>query len=429
MKARGRADTLSMQDILKEKKILLGVTGSIAAYKAILLLRRLTQAGAQVTVVMTASAQRFITPLTFEALSGRKVHTDLFADADAIRHLSLAEETDLILIAPATANIIGKMANGVADDLLTTILITTRAPIVMAPAMDGEMWNNPLLQRNISILKGMGCRIVSPEEGPLASGKEAVGRLASEEAILSVVVEQLARKRDLEGESILVTAGPTREPLDPVRYISNRSSGKMGYAIARAALDRGARVILISGPTSIFPPTQAQLLRVETTEEMRRAVLRMVQESTVVVMAAAISDYRPKEIQSKKFRRTTSGVSLDLEPTSDIIAEVASQKVSTGDHRILVSFAAETGDPVPQARIKLQQKGLDLIVANDITLDGAGFDSDTNIVTLLDRNGQMKNLSRLPKLQVAEHILDHVCELLKKNTERLPKKLGLQEQA
>ena len=410
------------QDILKGKKILLGVTGSIAAYKAILLLRRLTQAGAQVTVVMTASAQRFITPLTFEALSGRKVHTDLFAGADAIRHLLLAEESDLILIAPATVNILGKIANGVADDLLSTILVSTRTPVVIAPAMDGEMWEHPVLQRNISVLEGMGCRIVPPEEGPLASGKEAVGRLASEEAILSTVVERVAREQDMKGEVVLVTAGPTREPLDPVRFISNRSSGKMGYAIARGAIDRGARVILISGPTSLVAPSQAQLLRVETTEEMRQAVLQMALESTVVVMVAAVSDFRPKETQSKKIRRKASDINLELEPTIDILTEVASQKVATGDRRVLVGFAAESGDPVPRARIKLQQKGLDLIVANDITLEGSGFDSDTNIVTLLDRNGRMENLSRLPKLQVAEHILNRICELLRENPESLPKK-------
>jgi phosphopantothenoylcysteine decarboxylase / phosphopantothenate---cysteine ligase len=416
------------QDILKGKKILLGVTGSIAAYKAILLLRRLTQAGAQVTVVMTASAQRFVTSLTFEALSGRKVHTDLFAGADAIRHLLLADESDLILIAPATANILGKVANGVADDLLTTILVSTRTPVVIAPAMDGEMWDNPVLQRNISVLEGMGCRMVPPEEGPLASGKEAVGRLASEEAIISTVVERVAREQDMKGEIVLVTAGPTREPLDPVRFISNRSSGKMGYAIAREAIDRGARVILISGPTSLVAPSQAQLLRVETSEEMRQAALLMAPESTVVVMAAAVSDYRPKEIQSKKIRRKASDINLELEPTIDILAEIASQKATTGDRRLLVGFAAESGDPVSQAKIKLQQKGLDLIIANNITLEGAGFDSDTNIVTILNRNGRMESLTRLPKLQVAEHILDHICELLRKNPESLPKKLEIQEQ-
>jgi phosphopantothenoylcysteine decarboxylase / phosphopantothenate---cysteine ligase len=416
------------QDPLKGKKILLGVTGSIAAYKAILLLRRLTQAGAEVTVVMTASAQRFVTPLTFEALSGQKVHTDLFAGADAIRHLLLAEESDLILIAPATANILGKVANGVADDLLTTILLATRTPVVIAPAMDGEMWEHPVLQRNVSILEGMGCRIVPPEEGPLASGKEAVGRLATEEAILSAAVERIARKQDMIGERVLVTAGPTREPLDPVRYISNRSSGKMGYAIARAAIDRGARVILISGPTSLVAPSQARLLRVETTEEMRHAVLQMVQESTVVVMAAAVSDYRPIGIQSKKIRRQGNSIRLDLEPTLDILTEAASQKMTMGDRRILVGFAAESGDPVPQARIKLKQKGLDLIVANDIALEGAGFDSDTNIVTLLDRNGRTESLARLPKLQVAEHILNRVCELLRQNPESLPNKIRIQEQ-
>src|SRR3990172_1757874 len=399
---------------LQGKKVLLGVTGSIAAYKAVLLLRKLTQAGAQVTVVMTASAQRFVTPLTFEGLSGQKVHTDLFAESHAIRHLSLAEQADLILIAPATANAIGKIANGVADDLLTTVLLATQAPIVVAPAMDGEMWENPLLKRNLSILEGLGIKVVPPEIGPLASGKEAMGRLATEEAIITAVAERLARKQDLKGETFLITAGPTREPLDPVRFISNRSSGKMGYAVARAALHRGARVILISGPTSLPPPAQARFLRVETAEEMRQGVRAMLPEVTVVVMAAAVSDYRPKGFQSQKIKKSAVSFSLDLEPTPDILTEAASHQASMKGHGILVGFAAETGDPVPKAKAKLRQKGMDLIVANDVTQEGSGFDSDTNIVTLIDRTGRNETLPKLPKLEVAERILDYIRELLRK---------------
>ena len=400
---------------LKGKRILLGVTGSIAAYKAVLLLRRLMEAGSEVTVVMTGSARKFVTPLTFEGLSGRKVYTDLFAEADSIQHLLLAEDVDLILVAPATANMLAKMANGVADDLLSTILLATQVPIVIAPAMDGGMWDNPIVQRNISILEGMGCVVVPPEHGLLASGKEGMGRLASEDLILSETGKRVIQVTDFVGETFLITAGPTREPLDPVRFISNRSSGKMGYSIARAAVDRGAKVILISGPTSLVPPAQAEILRVETTMEMKHAVMKVLPESSVVIMAAAVSDFRPKELYSEKIKKTRGEYRLDLEPTPDILKEIGFQEDPLGVRRLLVGFAAESGNPIPQAIVKLEQKGLDLIVANDISLEGAGFDSDTNIVTLIDRTGWTQSLPQQPKLQVAEHILNRIRDLLKRD--------------
>jgi phosphopantothenoylcysteine decarboxylase/phosphopantothenate--cysteine ligase len=402
-------------DSIRGRHILLGVTGSIAAYKAVLLLRQLTRAGARVTVVMTASAQRFVAPLTFEGLSGEKAHTDLFAEGPVLRHLSLAEEADLILVAPATANLIGKMTNGVADDLLTTILLATRKPVVVAPAMDGEMWWNPALQKNLAILDGWGVRIVPPEEGPLASGKEAMGRLASEEKILAAVADGVGRSQDFDGETILITAGPTREPLDPIRFISNRSSGKMGYALAKAALLRGARVILVSGPASLPPPNRVESIGVETAEEMRRAVLKRLSEATVLIMAAAVGDFRPKVFQSRKIKKSDQPLNLELEPTPDILSEVAAHKTATGGRCVLVGFAAETGDPIPNAKAKLEQKALDLMVANDVTREGAGFESETNIVTLIDRTGRIEELPQLFKFQVADKILDRVKELIRQN--------------
>jgi phosphopantothenoylcysteine decarboxylase/phosphopantothenate--cysteine ligase len=396
-----------MDASLRDKHILLGVTGSIAAYKSVLLLRRLVESGARVTVVMTASAQQFIAPLTFQVLSGRPVYTSLFDPSDEIRHLTLAEQVDLILIAPATANIIGKISNGIADDLLTTLVTASRAPMVLAPAMDGDMWTHPVLQRNISTLDGLGVQIVPPEEGPLASGKEGVGRLASEEKILAVVLSRLGRRSDLEGETILITAGPTQEPLDPVRYLTNRSSGKMGYALARAARWRGARVILVSGPTHLPCPAHVERVLVRTAAEMRDAVHRYFPEAGILIMAAAVADYRPRLRSEQKLKKEASTLFLELEPTPDILSDLRSGR---GD-RIMVGFAAETEDLLKRARAKLEKKGLDLIVANDVTQEGAGFDLETNIVTMLDAHGETTALPKLSKAEVAERILDEVLKL------------------
>ncbi|MEK6683087.1 MAG: bifunctional phosphopantothenoylcysteine decarboxylase/phosphopantothenate--cysteine ligase CoaBC [Nitrospirota bacterium] len=396
-----------METTLRDKHVLLAVTGSIAAYKSVLILRRLVEAGARVTVVMTSSARQFITPLTFQVLSRRPVYTSLFDPSDEIRHLTLAEQVDLILIAPATANIIGKIANGIADDLLTTLVTASRAPMVMAPAMDGDMWNYPVLQRNLSVLDGLGVQIVPPEEGPLASGKEGVGRLASEERILSAVLSRLSRRCDLIGETVLITAGPTREPIDPVRYLTNRSSGKMGYALARAARWRGARVILVSGPTSLAGPANVERVLVQTAEEMRDAVRRYFPETTLLIMAAAVADYRPRFRADQKLKKDTSTLFLELEPTPDILSDLGPERGS----RIVAGFAAETEDVLNRARAKLEQKGLDLIVANDVTQEGAGFDLDTNIVTLMDAHGTTTALPKLSKAEVAERILDEIVKL------------------
>jgi phosphopantothenoylcysteine decarboxylase/phosphopantothenate--cysteine ligase len=360
---------------------------------------------------MTESARRFVTPLTFETLSGQKVRADLFEGEEPLQHLSLAENQDLILVAPATANIIGKMAQGMADDLLSTLLLASPRPIVVAPAMDGDMWENEALQSNLALLQQRGITVVPPEKGLLASGREAVGRLASDEAILGAVGERLAARENFKSEVFLVTAGPTREPVDPIRFISNRSSGKMGYAVARAALDRGARVILVSGPVGLPPPSRSELVRVETAEEMRRAVLERLPEATVVVMTAAVSDYRPRSFREQKIRRTDRSFALTLEPTKDILAELSSPKFPGAAGRILVGFAAEAGDPLPQAIVKLRKKRLDLIVANDVTREGAGFDSETNIVTLMDRTGGREDLPKLSKREVAERILDRILIL------------------
>jgi phosphopantothenoylcysteine decarboxylase/phosphopantothenate--cysteine ligase len=387
------------------KRILLGVSGSIAAYKAVLLLRRLVQDGAEVTVVMTQSACRFVTPLTFETLSGRRVYTDLFAGGSDIHHLELAESADLILLAPATANLLSKLASGAADDLLSTLLLAARCPIVVAPAMDGGMWDNPAVRRNAAAVEALGAVIVPPESGPLASGRLGVGRLAAEEAILAAAAGRLARRGDLAGDTVLVTAGATREPIDPVRFVSNRSSGRMGYAVAEAARDRGAKVVLISGPVALPPPHGVERQVVETAAEMRAAVLRALPAATIVIMAAAVGDWRPAARAATKIKKSGTPLRLELEPTEDILVEVGRAR---GD-RILVGFAAETERLVEHARRKLQAKRLDLIVANDVTQDGAGFETETNVVTVIDRRGGLESWPTLPKRAVAERLLDRIA--------------------
>ncbi len=393
--------------ILTDKKILLGVTGSIAAYKAILILRQLTSAGADVTVMMTASAKRFVTPLTFKVLSKKEVYSDLFGQEEGLPHLSLLEGCDLILIAPATANFINKMASGIADDLLLSLLLSARVPILVAPAMDSDMWKNPIVQKGISILRETGVRIIEPESGLLASGKEGEGRLASEDGIFEEVCRQFNIKRDLAGEVIIVTAGPTREPVDPVRFLSNRSSGKMGYAIAVAARDRGARVILISGMTNLPIPEKVEFISAPTTHEMREAVLRHLPEASILIMAAAVADYRPKKPNLKKLKKSGSSLSIEMEETEDILEEIGKRNTKT----ILVGFAAETDEVINNAVMKLKKKNLDLIVANDITLEGGGFESDTNIATIIDREGKVQELPLMYKRDLAQIILERVMAL------------------
>jgi phosphopantothenoylcysteine decarboxylase / phosphopantothenate---cysteine ligase len=395
-------------------RITLGVTGGVAAYKAAELVRRLQQDAFTVQVVMTRGAREFITPLTFAALSGQKVITDLFAESSgeanlesAIEHIAVAQRTDLLLVAPATADILAKFARGIADDFLTTLYLASTAPVVVAPAMNVNMWNHPATQENVEMLRARGVKIVDPDEGYLACGMTGAGRLAGQAAIVAAVHEALHAVRDLAGESVLVTAGPTRENVDPVRYLTNRSSGKMGYAVAEAAARRGARVILISGPTSLEAPAGVERIDVRTAEEMHRAVLDKVSNCSIAVFAAAVSDYRPAEPNGQKIKRDSESFTLSLEPTPDILASVARNK----GERFLVGFAAETDHVAENARKKLAAKNADLIVANDVTAEGAGFDYDTNIVTLFARDGRDLALPRMNKSEVAQRILDEVVRL------------------
>jgi phosphopantothenoylcysteine decarboxylase/phosphopantothenate--cysteine ligase len=395
-------------------RVALGVSGGVAAYKAAELVRRLQQEGIDVQVVMTGSAQEFITPLTFAALTGQKVITEMFGGESeaanvesAIEHIAVAQRIDLLVIAPATANVIAKMARGVADDFLTTLYLATTAPVIVAPAMNVNMWEHAATKENIEILRVRGVHVVPPEEGYLACGMTGAGRLASVEAIATAVCSQLGIQHDLDQETIVVTAGPTCEDVDPIRYLTNRSSGKMGYAIAQAAVRRGARVILISGPTRLDPPQGVQLVSVRSTEQMHRAVLEHFARATALIMAAAVADYRPVTPQTKKMKRVDGRLTLELESTPDILADVARDKAD----RIIIGFAAETERVAEHARGKLESKHADLIVANDVTAEGAGFDYDTNVITLYLRDGSEKAFSRMPKIDAAHRILDQLSEL------------------
>jgi phosphopantothenoylcysteine decarboxylase/phosphopantothenate--cysteine ligase len=396
-------------------RITLGVTGGVAAYKAAELVRRLQQDGFSVQVVMTRSAREFVTPLTFAALSGQKVITDLFGDSSggeanfesAIEHIAVAQRTDLLLIAPATADIIAKFARGIADDFLTTLYLASTAPVVIAPAMNVNMWNHSATQENIEMLRARGVKIVEPAKGYLACGMTGPGRLAGQEDILAAVREVFKAQQDLEGETILVSAGPTCEDLDPVRYLTNRSSGKMGYAVAEAAARRGAKVALISGPVNLETPAGVERIDVRSAEEMHRAVVERFARASIAILAAAVADYRPVERRDKKIKKTEAPLAISLEPTTDILAEVGRRK----GHKIVVGFAAESDHVAENARKKLSSKNADLIVANDVTAEGAGFDQDTNIVTLFSRDGRDLALPKLPKSEVAQRILDEIVRL------------------
>jgi phosphopantothenoylcysteine decarboxylase/phosphopantothenate--cysteine ligase len=397
--------------MLKGRKIVLGVTGGIAAYKAAELVRELVKAGAEVQVVMTRNAQAFITPLTFQTLSGNPVTTELFnliAESE-IGHIALADRAEVLLIAPATANIIGKIAGGIADDLLTTMVMATKAPVLLAPAMNVHMWENPICQENIQKLRQRGYHFIDPEAGELACGYEGKGRLAE----ISTIVEEicvLLSPKDFSGEKILVTAGPTEELIDPVRFLSNRSSGKMGFALARAARRRGADVTLISGPTALAALFQIKYIAVRSAAQMREAVLKHLESASILIMAAAVSDYRPKQKAPEKIKKSKLPTALELELNPDILAEAGKKKNS----RILVGFAAETENLLQSTRQKLEKKNLDLIVANDVTLPGAGFEVDTNIVKILDRSGKVEELPLMTKEDLADYILDRIA-LLKKS--------------
>jgi phosphopantothenoylcysteine decarboxylase/phosphopantothenate--cysteine ligase len=402
-------------------RVALGVSGGIAAYKAAELVRLLQDKGLEVQVVMTRSAREFITPLTFAALSGRKVISEMFGEAQgssnvesAIEHIAVAQSIDAFVIAPATANVLAKMAHGIADDFLTTLCLATTAPLIVAPAMNVNMWDHAATRQNLEILRSRGVRVVNPDEGYLACGMTGAGRLASPECIAQAVFDTLGLREDLKGETVLVTAGPTEEPLDPVRYISNRSSGKMGYALAEASRRRGARVVLVSGPARMGSPAVDVLERVRTSGEMAEAVFRHVDQATVVLMAAAVADFRPAEVHSGKIKKQQVAPVVKLAPTTDILAEI-SRRRRRG--QIIVGFAAETEHLLENAAAKLRAKRLDFLVANDVSQNGAGFDVDTNIVTLLFPDGRKKSLEIMSKIDVAGHVLDEVVGLRKSSDE------------
>jgi phosphopantothenoylcysteine decarboxylase/phosphopantothenate--cysteine ligase len=396
--------------MLKGKKIVLGITGGIAAYKAAEFVRLLVKREANVHVVMTQNAQKFITPLTFQTLSGNPVITDPFDlfKGSEIGHIALADLAELVVILPATANIIGKIANGIADDFLSTMVMATRAPVLFVPSMNVNMWENKVLKKNIQTLLQTGYHLMDPGEGELACHWYGKGRLPELDDVVERIEDILSTK-DLKGEKILITGGPTQEPIDPVRFITNRSSGKMGYALAKLAKRRGAEVILITGPVSLPPPRRdIEWVSVRSAEEMRKAVFAHMEGSSVVIKAAAVSDYRPKVISQKKIKKGDSETTLVLERTKDILEELGKKKES----RILVGFAAETEDLIANAKKKLQEKNLDLIVVNDVTQPGAGFGSDTNQVKILYPSGQVKDLPLMGKEEVSQLILDDVVRLL-----------------
>ncbi len=397
--------------------IALGVGGGIAAYKAAELARALMERGFIVEVVMTRAAEEFVRPLTFAALTGRKVLTHLFSAASAedtlssaIEHIRVAQDNQVLVIAPATADLLAKFAHGLADDLLTTAYLAYAGPVVLAPAMNVNMWNHPATRENLRVLRERGHVIVEPDDGALACGMVGPGRLAEPERIAEAVVAVASAekpRRDLEGETILITAGPTREPLDAVRYLSNRSSGKMGYALAEEAVARGARVVLVSGPVNLAPPGGAELLSVQTALEMRDAVMGHLSDATIIIKAAAVADYHVANPPAHKVKKTAARLSLELEPTSDILAEIGKKK---GD-RILIGFAAETENLVAEARRKLESKNCDMVVANLVSRQDTGFDSDQNEVVLVTRSGEAIPVARAPKREIARRILDQIIHL------------------
>ena len=395
-------------------RVALGVGGGIAAYKAAELARALQERGATVQVIMTEAAQEFITPLTFAALTNQKVITDLFGNRSAeevlsssVEHIHVAQNHDALLVAPATADLLAKFAHGLAGDFLTTTYLAFKGPVILAPAMNSNMWGHAATQANVATLRARGHSIIEPAEGLLACGTTGPGRLAEPEQIAQEVVRLLTRRHDLEGETVLLTAGPTQEALDPVRYITNRSSGKMGYALADAAARRGARVILVSGPVPLAPPAGVELVRVRTAVEMRDAVMGRLEEATIVIKSAAVADYHVREVPKQKTKKTAARLTIDLDPTPDILAEVGRNK---GD-RLLVGFAAETQNLVAEGRRKLETKNCDMVVANLVSQEGTGFESDQNEVVLVMSTGENVPLPKDSKRAIADRILDHVMKL------------------
>ena len=394
--------------------VALGVGGGIAAYKSAELARALMQRGFTVNVVMTKAAEEFIRPLTFAALTGRKVITGLFSAASAedtlasaIEHIRVAQENQILVVAPATADLLAKFAHGLADDFLTTTYLAFTGRVILAPAMNTNMWNHPATQENLRVLRGRGHEIVEPEDGYLACGMVGAGRLADPERIAAAVASIPESKRDLDGETVLITAGPTQEPLDAVRYITNRSSGKMGYALAEEAASRGARVILVSGPVNLAEPRGVEVVRVRTALEMREAVMERLNDATIIVKSAAVADYHRADAPKHKVKKTAARMSLELDPTPDILAEIGRKK---GD-RLLVGFAAETENLVEEARRKLETKNCDMIVANLVSQEGIGFDSNENEVVLVMRTGETVPVRRASKRVIAGRIFDEMMRL------------------
>jgi phosphopantothenoylcysteine decarboxylase/phosphopantothenate--cysteine ligase len=400
-------------------RVTVGVSGGIAAYKAAELVRALQRQALEVHVIMTDAATRFVQPLTFAALTGHKVITGLWDDADSaegsyesssgqsgIEHIGEAQWADALVVAPATANILAKFAHGIADDFLTTTVLATRAPILVAPAMNVNMWDHPATQANLEILRQRGVRVIEPGTGDLACGMVGAGRMAEPEAIADAVLNALGRRHDLAGEIVLVTAGGTREALDPVRYLGNRSSGKMGYALADAAQSRGAKVILISGPSALYPPPHCEVVKVTTAEEMRTAVLERMSDATLVIKSAAVADYRPVNVSEQKLKRT-GPITIELAPTEDILAEVVRRR---RPGQLIVGFAAETENRMENGRAKLLRKGADAIVVNDVSSDGVGIDADNNAATFLTSSTAIE-LHEMPKRKLADRILDEILGL------------------
>ena len=403
--------------LLKDKRILLGLTGGISAYKSCTLARHLTQAGAQVDVVMTESATRFVTPLTFQALTGRPVYTDLWETPGEgvpshIAHIGLAHAADLIVIAPITANTMARLAQGLADNLLTTAALAASCPMVAAPAMDVGMWSHPATQANAATLRERGIHFAGPARGRMASGLEGEGRMLEPDEILGHVRWVLGRDGPLAGRRVIATAGPTREPLDPVRFLSNPSSGRQGFALAQSAVDRGAAVTLITGPANLPTPVGAERVDVATTQEMHDSVISAVEGADALLMSAAVTDYRPDAVASQKIKKGTGDLALRLIRTPDILSAVAVRWAQTGTPRVVVGFAAESQELIDNARAKLATKNLDMIVANDVTAPDAGFATETNRVVILDRTGGVEELPLMSKSAVAEAILDRVASLL-----------------
>ncbi|HUB80789.1 MAG TPA: bifunctional phosphopantothenoylcysteine decarboxylase/phosphopantothenate--cysteine ligase CoaBC [Bryobacteraceae bacterium] len=388
-------------------RVILGVGGGIAAYKSAELARLLMQSGHEVQTIMTRAAEEFVRPLTFAALTGRKVLTDLFAIESAIEHISVAQENDVLAIAPATGDLAAKMAHGLADDFLTTLYLAFTGPVVVAPSMNVNMWQHPATQANLETLRRRGHRIVEPDSGYLACGMTGPGRLADPQAIAAAIQSELPRRHDLDGEHVLITAGPTQEPLDPVRYITNRSSGKMGYALAEAAVARGAHVVLISGPVHLAPPRGVEVVQVHTAVEMHDRVMEYLAPAGIVIKAAAVADFHLSKVPEQKVKKTAARVSMELDPTPDILAEVGRKK----GERLLIGFAAETQNLLQEARRKLESKNCDMVVANLVGGSDSGFESDENEVTLVTRTGETIPLARASKREIADRIFDQLLLL------------------